>query len=410
MKKVARAAACMCFWLASIPIVAAETGDVALVGAKVYTSPAARPIDNALILIHNGRIEFIGERGKRRMPPDARVIDCAGKVVTAGFWNSHVHFTEDAWEDAVQAPAERLKAHMREMLSRWGFTSVFDIASVPENTLSLRKRVESGEIPGPRIYTTAGEIYPQGGIPVYVPDKLARQLTSQQASTPQDAARLARREMELGGDGIKLFTGAIVRGEVLPMDVPLIEAAVEIAHAAGKPAFAHPSNHIGTDNALAGGVDVLAHLIPMETDWTPQELRRMKQQRTAVIPTIAMFMDEERKFGGGEDEKRMVLSNALRQLKEVSTQGGTILFGTDVGYTQVYDTTSEYEYMAQAGMSWRDILSSLTTAPSSFFKAEDGGSITEAGAADLVILDGDPAVDVRAFAKVAYTIRSGEHW
>jgi imidazolonepropionase-like amidohydrolase len=268
--------------------------------------------------------------------------------------------------------------------------------------------VESGEIPGSKIYTTAGEIYPKGGIPVYLPEKLRHQLTSQEAATPEDAARLARREMELGGDGVKLFTGAIVRGEVLPMAVPLIKAAAEVAHANGKPVFAHPSNHVGADNALAGGVDVLAHLIPMETDWTTEELVRMKQQHTAVIPTVAMFLDEERKFGGSEDEKRMVLDHALRQLKEFFGQGGTVLFGTDVGYTQLYDTTSEYEYMARAGMSWRDILASLTTNPSTFFKASSKGRVEKGMDADLVVLDADPAIEVRNFAKVAHTIRGGK--
>ena len=103
-----------------------------------------------------------------------------------------------------------------------------------------------------------------------------------------------------------------------------------------------------------------------------------------------------------------MLANALRQLREFCNQGGRVLFGTDVGYTQLYDTTSEYEYMAQAGMSWRDILASLTTNPSSFFKAENTGRVESGGAADLAVLDGDPAADVRNFAKVAYTIRAGQ--
>ena len=78
----------------------------------------------------------------------------------------------------------------------------------------------------------------------------------------------------MGGDGIKLFTGAIMgHGKVTPMPTDVARAAVEVAHAAGKPVFAHPSNHVGTDNALAAGVDILAHTIPEEeSGWTPQEL------------------------------------------------------------------------------------------------------------------------------------------
>src|SRR5271157_4184062 len=91
-----------------------------------------------------------------------------------------------------------------------------------------------------------------------------------------------------------------------------------------------------------------------------------------------------------------------------SCSGGTILFGTDVGYTQLYDTTSEYEYMLRAGMNFRDILASLTTAPATYFKAGKTGRVVKGDAADLIVLDGDPATDVRNFAKVDYTIRAGK--
>ena len=298
---------------------------------------------------------------------------------------------------------------MREMLTAWGFTTVFDIASIPENTLALRRRVESGEIGGPKIYTTAGAIYPQGGIPIYVPEPLASQLQPFQAATRQDAARLAQREMELGGDGVKLFAGAIKgHGKVIIMPPELVQAAADVAHSAGKPVFAHPSNHAGTDSALAGGVDVLAHAIPMENDWTPEELQRMKQRHTALTPTLSLFVEEDRRTGGSDEDKRIVLERAERELKKFFNQGNPVLFGTDVGYMQLYDTTTEYQYMEEAGMSWRDILASLTTNPSSFFKAKNTGRVEKGMDADLVVLDADPAINIRNFAKVAYTIRAGK--
>ena len=69
----------------------------------------------------------------------------------------------------ASTPAAKLEPHMQEMLTRWGFTTVFDIGSNPNDTLALRKRVDAGEIAGPKIYTTAGNILPENGIPVYVP-------------------------------------------------------------------------------------------------------------------------------------------------------------------------------------------------------------------------------------------------
>ncbi len=383
------------------------SGDLALVNGKVYPTPQAVPILDANVIIHDGKIVAVGKDAD--VPKSAYIIECAGRVIVAGFWNSHVHFTEGAWRDAATAPATGLEEHMHTMLTKWGDTTVFDIGSFPQDTLALRKRVESGEIAGPKIYTTAGAIYPENGIPVYIPEDIAQHLKPFEAATPADAARLAQQSLAMGGDGIKLFTGAIMgHGRVTPMPVDIVRAAVEVAHAAGKPVFAHPSNHVGTDNALAGGVDILAHTIPMELDWTPGELQRMKEQHVALIPTLSLFPDEERKFGGSEGAKADVLAHAVAQLKNYFSHGGTILFGTDVGYTQLYDTTSEYEYMGRAGMNFRDILASLTTNPATFFKAGRTGKVVTGYAADLVVLDADPAVDVRNFAKVGYTIRAGK--
>ncbi len=386
-----------------------SSGDLALVGGRVYPTPQAVPIKNAVVLIHDGKIAAVGKDDEIEIPKSAYIIECGGRVIVAGFWNSHVHFTEDVWKDAATAPAAKLEEHLQAMLTKWGDTTVFDIGSIPQDTLALRRRVESGEIAGPKIYTTAGTIFPENGIPVYIPQELAQQLKPFEAATPADAARLAKQSLEMGGDGIKVFSGAIVgRGKVLPMPVDVIRAAVDVAHAAGKPVFAHPSNHAGTDNALAGGVDILAHTIPMEYDWTPEELQRMKDQHVALIPTLSMFPDEVRKAGGSEAEKAKIAKGAVAQLKTYFDKGGTILFGTDVGYTQLYDTTSEYSYMLDAGMNWRDILASLTTTPATFFKAGKPAGWSTGDAADLVVLGGDPALDVRNFAKVEYTIRAGK--
>jgi len=64
--------------------------------------------------------------------------------------------------------------------------------------------------------------------------------------------------------------------------------------------------------------------------------------------------------------------------------------------------------MAQSGMTWRDILASLTTNPATFFKHSHTGQLAAGGDADIVVLGADSASDVRNFAKVDYTIRAGK--
>ena len=70
--------------------------------------------------------------------------------VTAGFWNNHVHILTPTLLHARGARGEELNQPLDTMFNRWGFTTVFDISSVLDNTLALRRRIESGELRGPQ--------------------------------------------------------------------------------------------------------------------------------------------------------------------------------------------------------------------------------------------------------------------
>jgi imidazolonepropionase-like amidohydrolase len=370
--------------------------DLALVGGKLYVSPTATAIEDATVLIHDGTIAAVGARAAVKLPSSAQVIDCKGKTITAGFWNSHVHF-ETGWQNAPTTPADKLESHMREMLTGRGFSAVWDLGSNPQNTLTIRKRVESGEVSGPRIFM-AGDIFPKGGHPVYLPAEL--QLI--EAGTAPEAEQESRDYLKMGLDGIKLFTGAYMgNNPVVNMSTTVAKAAVDIAHAQGKPVFTHPQNRVGMDNALAGGVDILAHTIPVEGRYTEDELAQMKRQHVALIPTLTLWTIV---FA---NPQASTIDAGVAELKQYSSAGGTILFGTDVGFQSTYDTTREFELMGGA-MSWREILASLTTSPSEFFKTAGNGRVEKGMRADLVVLDADPAQDVRNFAKVADTIRDGK--
>lgn len=377
---------------------AAGGPDLLLRGGKVYSSPTAEPLDNAIVLIRNGRIVTVSKSDELKIPKSAQVIDCTGKVIVAGFWNSHVHF-ETGWEGVSHTPAEKVEAHLQKLVTRWGFTSVWDLGSDPNNTLALRHRIEAGEIAGPQILM-AGDIFPKGGHPVYLPAEM--QLP--EAASTQQADEMAHQYLKMGLDGIKLFTGSFMGNKpVVNMDTAMVKAAVDVAHAQGKPVFAHPQNYAGVDNALAGGVDVLAHTIPTEGHYTAAELSRMKQRRTALIPTLTLWTTVVPDAATTEK----LVAAGVDEVKSYFTEGGTILFGTDVDFQPKYDTTEELAFMGRA-MPWRDVLASLTTQPSTFFKEVAKGRVEKGMDADLVVLDADPASDVRNLAKVIYTIRGGK--
>ena len=82
----------------------ADAEVVALVGAKIYTSPTDPPISNGTVVIRGEKIEAVGKTGALTIPPSAKRIDCKGAVITAAFQNSHVHFTEPNWNAAEKSP------------------------------------------------------------------------------------------------------------------------------------------------------------------------------------------------------------------------------------------------------------------------------------------------------------------
>ena len=388
----------------------ANAADLALTHARIYSAPDAAPIEDGTLLIHDGRIAAVAAGGTLHLPRAAKRIDVHGGALTAGFWNSHVHLMTPPLLNADKHSDADLTQELRQMLTRWGFTTVFDIASMLENTNLIRQRIAAGHVVGPAILTVGDPFFPQGGTPIYVRKFLKENnFPDEEIVNLPDAVARAHRQIRDGADGVKLFAGAIVGGKVgvLPMPLDQAQALVEAAHADGKPVFAHPSNLAGLTVSLDSGVDVLAHTTPMTGPWPADLTARILAHHMALVPTLTLFEVEARKSGEPEPELRSNMDAAVQQVSSYAKAGGQILFGTDVGYTDAYDTTEEYRQLGRA-LDWRQILQALTAAPAERFGyAAHKGRLAPGMDADLVVLDDDPAKDVTAFARVRLTIRAG---
>jgi len=332
------------------------------------------------------------------------VLDGAGLSVTAGFWNTHVHFTEAKWRPAESVPAAELTGALRAMLTRWGVVRAVDAGSPPPNTLNLRRRIESGEVAGPQITLASGSFVPVNGSPYYLLPSRLPELTS-----PEQAERAVDWILDLGGiDAIKLFTGSVAtRQSIVVMPVEIVRAAVGAAHRRGKLVFSHPSNNAGALAALEGGVDVLAHTFP-SGEWDRELPRRMREANMALIPTLKLWPWELGRLGVPAAALEWVQANAQAQVRAFTEAGGQLLFGTDVGYMTDYDPTDEYVYMQAAGLSYAQILATLTTAPAERFGVEaKTGRLAPGMDADVTVVEGVPERDIRALARLRYTLRGG---
>jgi imidazolonepropionase-like amidohydrolase len=379
---------------------------LALVGARIYTSPTAAPIENGTVLIHNGRITAVGPTDEIKVPSAWPVIDCKDLTLTAAFWNCHVHFIESKWQDADLMPAAQFNRQMEQMITSHGFVRVWDIAEFTiGNVLRIRNRIKRGDVNGPVIYTTGVPLVPPNGSPFYIaPLKLPEAVDAQQAVAH------VREQIDSGADGIKIWTGSPIGNKVVYMPEDIVRQVTETAHRLGKPVFAHPTDTKGVMIAMKNGVDILAHTSPDDGRlWSADTIGQMIAAHVALIPTLKLWKDELKKGGATDWAHHPLVLTAQQQLHDFDKAGGTVLFGTDVGYLTDYATTDEYVMLAGAGLNFSDILAMLTTTPAQRFgQSRYTGRITVGMDADIVLLAGDPAADIRALDNVAYTIHRGK--
>ena len=375
-------------WLAGS--LAIQAADLALVGARIYPAPDARPVKHGTVLIRDGRIASVLEGTPKSA---VKTMDCNGLVITAGFWNCHVHFSEPKWENARTLAANQVRNQVRDMFTQWGFTTVFDTGSMLANTKAIARRIEAGEFPGPMILSAGEPFTPQNATPYYLaPLKLPELETAEQATS------VARARLDAGADAIKIFQGAWISPEKLvPLPVDLVKAVAAVAHGRGKLLLVHPSDASNLASAIEGGVDVLTHLVESPGDLDRDAVTAIQKRGMAVIPTLELF------------SRNRNLEKLLAPLEALSEAGVPILFGTDVGFLTDYDPSREFQLMDRAGLNFPQILASLTAAPAARYGfSQHTGRVAAGMDADLVALGSDPAEELSAWTDVRYTIRKGE--
>jgi imidazolonepropionase-like amidohydrolase len=384
---------------------------VAITGATVYPSPTAAPIPGGVVLVQGGKVLAVGTAQEVSVPANATLINGHGLGLAAGFWNFHVHFSGPEWQPAATAPREALASAMQKMLNRYGFTSVVDAGSSVANTVALRQRVESGDVPGPRILTAGEPLFPVDGIPIYLTQTLSAETVAQlaQPATPADARAAVARNLAAGADATKLFTGTwLGGGHTLEMAPDIIRAAVEATHQAKKPVLTHPQTLEGIRRALAGGVDILMHTTAGVGPWPPELVSSLVAAHMGLVPTLSLWQVVGRQAFREPKQVESFVQDGVSQLRAFAKAGGQVLFGTDVGFTQDTDTAEEFVRMTQAGLGWRAILASLTTAPASRFPGAGTGTVAKGEPADLVLFRGEPLRNPLAYNRVMLSLRGGK--
>src|SRR5205085_11027043 len=165
------------------------------------------------------------------------------------------------------------------------------------------------------------------------------------------------------------------------------------AQCGGRLYFVQPTTTEGLMASVRAGVDVLAHTTPQSGPWSESVVAAMSQSRVALIPTLSFWRYQMRHDRISAADA--VEESAIGQLRSWIAAGGTVLYGTDLGWVTIYDPTVEYVLLAKAGMTFPQILASLTTAPAERFgDAAKLGRIAPGLPADLTVIRTDPTKDI----------------
>ncbi len=373
----------------------------------IYSAPDVLPIRGEVVIAGNKILSVVP-----RATTTTKASRCDGGVIMAGFQNSHVHFTSEEFSNARRQPAAELDIALTRMVTRYGYTTVFDVASDGDNTLALRSRIEKGEVRGPRILTVGLALFPAHGLPAYIshmPKELLDKLP--QPRSVEEAVQAVRKNLSAGTDGTKLFIATPQGGGTIKrMPADIAGAAAHETHRQGRLVFAHATDIQGIQAALDAHVDILTHPpLGAPVPWPERLMKQVRDAGMSIIPTLKLFpyeLDKERVPAAVAEQ---LVNESVAEFGKFVALGGQVLFGTDVGYMTDYDPTREYELMAKAGLTPMQILASLTTTPAAQWNEQDSrGRIATGMEADIVVLDADPADSPRNFAAVRCAIRGGE--
>jgi imidazolonepropionase-like amidohydrolase len=407
-----------------IGIAAADAKDVVIHAGTLIDGVSSTPRRAVSILVRDDRIVSV-EAGFTS-PAGAEVIDLSKATLLPGFIDCHVHIsaklpsrtnaTEDWLTHSAIDRAFDAAVFVREMLQQ-GFTSARDVGGSDE-TVAVRNAIDSGKIPGPRLWVsleplgpTAGHADPRSGLD----PALSHPGWDNGIVNTADEARLRVREHKRrGADLIKLVpsggiasTGDDPRQQLMTNEE--MQVAVETAHSMGMRVAAHLYPPGAIENAVRAGVDSVEH----GSFATAQTFALMKSHGTYLVPTLTVFdvfyaaaRDHPELLTPGTAQKE--LANDLLPKKNFPNAvkaGVKIAYGTDLGEG---DHAMEFGLMIANGLSPMDAIFAATRNAADLIGASDRiGSIQAGRYADIVALEGDPLKDAGAFERVRFVMKGG---
>ncbi|WP_049620746.1 amidohydrolase family protein [Frateuria defendens] len=404
---------------------AAPAQTVALRHARVIDGNGGAPLENATVLIENGRIAAVGADASVKLPAKAKLIDLAGKSVLPGLISDHSHL--GITDGTGAGPQNYNRANIVRELRQWqryGVTTVTSLGLNGPLFYTLQREAHAGTLPGADIFgADRGIGVPAGAPPMNVAaDQLYRPSTPEQARAAVDET--ATRHPSF----VKVWVDDFHHSVPAKMSPEVYRAALDEAHKKGLRVAAHVYYLADAKQLVADGADVIAHGVRDEpvdqafvdalkahgTWYIPtlgldESFYIYAQQpawmqtaffRQAVQPALAAQFADPAWRAKVLDPKALAVNQASvktnqANLKRLYDAGVKIGFGTDSGATPLrlpgFAEHRELHLITEAGLTPLQAISLATRDAAALLKLDDRGTLAPGKRADLLVVDGDPS-------------------
>jgi len=385
------------------------------------------PKRNQVILIRGERIEAVGDAATVKSPEGATIIDLSNATVLPGMIESHTHLFlqgEDPTKGGYDIQllkfypayrAARATVSARRALEQ-GFTTIRDMETegAGYGDVGIKRAVDEGYIPGPRIFTTTRGISTTGGYPLegYAPGVEVPKGV-QIVDGPVEARKAAREQLDYGADWIKVYmthrswtdkNGKLVSQPTLTVEE--LKAIVDEAHGWGHKVACHAYSGEGLHRALDGGCDSIEHGLALDD----AAIAQMKRQATWYCPTMTVYYTDNAPPDTPEGKRdRARVAEHEQSLKKAMQAELKIVFGTDVGgFPWTEPIAQEFGIMNKLGMSPIEAIRSATIRPAEMLDMQgEIGVIVPGAYADIIAVQGDPLRDIGELGRVNFVMKGG---
>ena len=405
------------------------TGTVVLKAARLIDGTGSAPIANAVVVVTDNMITAVGAAGQVRVPANARTIDLGDVTLMPGFIDAHTHLIgrvlgDPAGDSADVRDFESFGAilsveHARATLMA-GFTSVRNVGAAGRfDDMALRKAINEGWTPGPRIMTAGHALGIRGGHcdeNGFRPGLLDRGIEDGIADGPDQIRASVRYQVKYGADVIKTCAtgGVLSEGDAVgatQYSFEELKALVEEANKLERKVAAHAHGTEGIKLAVRAGVSSIEHGSFLDEEGA----RLMKEHGTYLVPTLSAAEAVERAAKSGvlkglRAEKALAAAAAVRHAIKLAVANKiSIALGTDAGVVPHGTNAHEFVLMVQwGGMSNMDAIVAGTSSGAKLLGWDKKlGSLTTGKWADIVAVSGDPSKDIEDIQKVVFVMKNG---